>query len=79
MKRRNQIKWALIAACLALTFSVSAQVPLQFNYQGRLTGTNGVPVSGTTNMAVFKIIRGGTATDRLKAGLQTEAVSRCAH
>lgn len=38
----------------------SAQVPLQFTYQGRLTDSNGVPVVGVVT-ADFAIVRGGDA------------------
>lgn len=48
----------LIVACM-LAGTSQGQVPLQFTHQGRITTTNGAPITGTVT-GVFQILRGGS-------------------
>jgi len=55
------IGFAALIACI-LVSEVSAQVPMQFAYQGRLTDSNNVPVTGVVTCD-FQVIKGGTDSD----------------
>lgn len=75
MKMRKYTQWILVGAVAwTMNSSVSAQVPLQFNYQGRLTDSNGVPVAGVVT-ADFAIVTGGDATSGGLTGHLESAVS----
>lgn len=68
----NKVLFSLVASFVSFCSISSAQAPLQFSYQGRLTDSNGVPVVGTTT-AIFSVIRGGTAMALPTAGVTNYA------
>ncbi len=80
-------KYAIILATLGLAFSLHAQtVPLFMNYQGKITGGNGVPLGSTgtapnfvsapvNRKVIFRVFDAATAGNRLWSEQQTVTIA----
>ncbi len=66
----------LLLGLMVLAISVTAEVPRLINYQGRLTGTDGIPVADNTYFLKFKIFGSESGDDSLwSSGFQAVTVT----